>query len=151
MTTITGNLLDITEGTICHQTNCRGATGGLAGALRRKYPRAFIDYCMMCDKYGDGIAGMALLSNVTPSLSILHLFGQIAPGPNTDIDLVREALRHAKLKRLPQPVYTPFKIGCGLGGGYWPDYLAELEAAFPGIVIVQRVEDAEPARVEVAP
>lgn len=41
MTVIKGDLLKITEGIIFHQVNCMGLTGGLAGALRRKFPKAF--------------------------------------------------------------------------------------------------------------
>ena len=142
MTTIISDILSITSGTIAHQVNCIGATGGLAGVLRRQYPRAFIDYSLFCSKYRERCAGMALLCSASESISILHIFGQIMPGPNTEMDLVRMGLKHAQPKKIHLPLYFPYKMGCGLGGGYWPDYLALLEECFPAGVIVQREGDA---------
>jgi len=39
MKEIIGDILDITEGVICHQVNCQKVAGaGLALAIRKKYP-----------------------------------------------------------------------------------------------------------------
>ena len=39
MTTIKGDLLEITEGIICHQVNCQRVAGaGLALQIRKKWP-----------------------------------------------------------------------------------------------------------------
>jgi hypothetical protein len=111
MNLITGDLLAIESGTILHQVNCRGALGGLAWDLYHKYPGAFTDYFMLCDKYGAQNIG---------SLAIESLVG----------------------RPLLAPLYAPFRMGCGLGGGDWLEYEAILERNLPDLIIVQRPEDA---------
>ena len=138
MTTLPGSLLSLTSGTILHQVNACAATGGLAGALRRKWPQAFVPYFEACAK--GGCQGLFVPGRATGSLWIGHVFGQLNPGPNTDMRWVREALQEAA-GFVTGEVYAPYKMGCGLGGGHWPDYLAALVKAFPNIVIVRREGD----------
>lgn len=138
MKTVTGNLLDITTGVILHQVNCMGVTGGLAGALRRKWPEAFDLYFSACES--PNALGRFVLAAATPVLHVGHVFGQYHPGPNTDMVAVRHSLIEAAGLVLG-PIYAPYKMGCGLGGGNWAEYEASLVKAFPGIVIVQRPED----------
>lgn len=141
MKILPGSLLDLTEGIILHQVNTKGAIGGLAGALRRKWPAAFAAYYTACaneDALGRFVTGVATVSN--PPLQIGHVFGQLHPGPNTDMRAVRSGLEMAA-KVITGPVYAPYKMGCGLGGGDWDEYLAALVKAFPEIIIIQRPED----------
>jgi hypothetical protein len=138
--TITGNLLDITSGTILHQVNCRGVVGGLAGALHHKHPAAFNDYFLLCEKYSARNLGSVHEGHVSRSLSILHLFGQADPGPNTSMTAVNIALEGLIVRPLLQPVYAPHGMGCGLGGGDWPTYCAALLRVFPSLCIVQLPE-----------
>lgn len=140
MKIITGNLLEITSGTVLHQVNCMGATGGLAGALRRKWPQAFDDYSAYCLNEGSDMLGRFILGDATPGLWVGHVFGQLHPGPNTDIQAVRKALKEA-VDFTSGLIYAPYRMGCGLGGGDWPVYLQVLTEAFPDIIIVQRPED----------
>lgn len=142
MKTITGNLLDITAGTIVHQVNVRGATGGLSGVLSRRHPAAFTDYFLLCDKHGIQNAGTVHEGHANRQLSILHVFGQVDPDANTDMALVRSALEWQEARPTLFPIYAPYKMGCGLGGGDWPEYLKALLVVFPDIIIVQRPEDA---------
>lgn len=139
MNLITGSILDITTGTVLHQVNAIGTTGGLAGALRRKWPSAFIPYFDACAK--GGCQGLFCPGRATPSLWIGHVFGQLHPGPNTDMRWVREALQRAGEFMPDKPIYAPWHMGCGLGGGNWAEYLAALVHAFPNIIIVQREGD----------
>lgn len=147
MKTIFGDLLTIPLGIICHQTNCRGVAGGLAGALNGKYPKQFEIYFRECARMGDKLAGTAIIGSAARQPFIAHIFGQIQPGPCTDMELVRPALEelaelvsdHQGLAGLP--IYAPYKMGCGLGGGDWPSYLGALVEAFPEIIIVQRTGD----------
>lgn len=140
MRTVIGNLLDIPSGTILHQVNCDGVTGGLAGALHRRWPSAFASYFTYCRVMGAKALGSSIVVEAAPGLFIGHVFGQLHPGPNTDLAAVRSALREPALLA-HAPVYAPFKMGCGLGGGVWADYAAALEAALPDIIIVRRPED----------
>lgn len=142
MKTITGNLLEIRHGTILHQVNCRGVTGGLAGALQRQYPAAFTNYFALCTKYDEADNfGRVDEWHASLTLSILHLFGQNFPGANTEMPRVRKALEKLILLPLREPIYAPYLMGCGLGGGDWNEYLPALTAVFPDIIIVQRPED----------
>ena len=141
MTHLTGDILRITTGTILHQVNCRGVIGGLAGALRARYPIAFSDYFILCDKYGFKNLGSVHEGHVSARLSIIHVFGQMDPGANTDMTAVRHALELLKGRPLLRPIYAPFKLGCGLGGGNWPIYQAALADALPDVTIIQLPED----------
>lgn len=142
MKEIIGNLLDLTEGAIVHQVNCRGAIGGLAHALHDKYHRAFVDYFLLCDKYGAKNLGSVHEGHASGLLSIVHVFGQIEPGAHTDMTAVKTALESMYGRPLLTPIYAPYKMGCGIGGGDWSRYLAALVEAFPDIIIVKRPEDA---------
>lgn len=149
MKTITGNLLEIPVGLILHQVNCRGATGGLAGVLRSKWPTQFDIYSRWCCRFSEQqIAGTTLVGEAARGPYIAHVFGQRDPGSNTDMILVERALEdlaaqitdHHALAGLP--IYAPYKMGCGIGGGNWAQYSALLELFFPEITIIQRPEDA---------
>lgn len=142
MKIITGNIIEVTHGTILHQVNCRGAVGGLAGALHAKWPGAFEEYFAACRVSGLLMAGETLVTDATASLRIAHVFGQREPGADTSMSLARAALRHATRNVHREPVYAPFRMGCGIGGGNWDEYLAALCEAFPEVIIVQRPEDA---------
>lgn len=143
---INGDLLKIESGIILHQVNCIGATGGLAGALKRKWPDAFKSYRAHChpDAIGDVVVGVASYNNDEEGsfkLLIAHVFGQYYPGPNTDLAAVKSALYKLarQLKRdefKDVPVYAPFKMGCGLGGGDWSEYEPLIEQFLPQTIIV---------------
>lgn len=132
MKIFTGNLLDLTEGTILHQVNCRGIVGGLAATLNAAYPAAFADYFLLCDKYGAQNIGSIHEGHASKGLSVIHLFGQKEPGANTDMDAVSVAVLLLANRPLLRPIYAPFMMGCGIGGGCWPEYSAVLEIALPG-------------------
>lgn len=136
MKTIPGNILAIERGLIMHQVNCVGATGGLAGALRRKWPRAFIPYFSACQ---GSASGTCVIAEGAPDLFIAHIFGQLQPGPCTDLALVDSALDSPALKALAAtvPHYAPYLMGCGLGGGRWETYLPLLEKHLPELTIIQ--------------
>lgn len=134
MKTITGDLLQISSGVILHQVNCIGATGGLAGALRRKYPAAFEPYLKACS---ERMLGAYVVASVNSQLAIAHVFGQFQPGANTDLAAADIALRRLREEIQDRPAFAPYLMGCGLGGGDWTQYSALLEKHFPDITIVQ--------------
>lgn len=141
MKTQTGDLIAITRGIVCHQVNCVGATGGLASALRRKWPLAFDAYFARC-KVGSRALGTCVFGEAAPDLYIAHIFGQLQPGPHTDLQSVNLALiscatqiAHTSQRELP--IYVPYLMGCGLGGGRWDQYLPLLEKHFPSATIIQ--------------
>ncbi len=143
MKTLTGDLLAIRHGIVLHQVNTMGATGDLAGALRRKYPDAFKPYHERCRSMGTNALGTALIARKSDGPCIAHVFGQMRPGPNTDLAAVNFALTDlaAQIADDPHytelPVFAPYLMGCGLGGGRWEEYAPLLEKHFPSITIVQ--------------
>lgn len=143
MKTITGDLLAIRSGMVLHQVNCVGATGGLAGALRRQSPEAFVEYRERCEKLGSEALGTALISRTRIGACIAHVFGQIQPGANTDLSAVDFALSKLAEQISDDPFYSelplfaPHMMGCGLGGGRWDKYLPLLEKQFPQLTLVK--------------
>lgn len=138
-----GNVLDISQGTVLHQVNCRGIMGGLALALSRKYPQAFTDYFLLCDKYGAKNFGSAVEGHASKSLSIIHVFGQLEAGANTDQTAVLCALESLTSRPLLRPIYAPYRMGCGIGGGDWRTYSNLLLRALPDLIVVQLPEDRQ--------
>lgn len=142
MKLIIGDILQVTRGTILHQVNCAGVVGGLASSLHAAHLTAFTDYFLLCEKYAGLLSGTAHEGHASHDLSIIHVFGQITPGRCTDMALVHRALASLSGRPHLDPVYAPFRMGCGIGGGDWGQYLAALVRVFPNVIIVQREEDA---------
>lgn len=137
-----GDLLKIEHGIVMHQVNCDGLTGGLAGALRRKHPKAFDDYLSACGAFGQANIGSSLLCRATPTLQIAHVFGQIHPGATTSLSGVDCALQHlsdviAASDCAETPTYAPYLMGCGLGGGRWAEYEPIIAKHFPSVTIIK--------------
>ncbi len=140
---IEGDLLEIPNGTIIHQCNCIGATGGLAGALRRKWPEAFERYIETCDEAArpyDLLGKFTLGWSNDDKIEVIHLFGQLYPGPNTDMVAVESALKSFASTSPLCPIYAPWKCGCGLGGGDWVEYSAAIERHLPQCIIVRKYQ-----------
>lgn len=143
MKTITGDLLAIESGVIVHQVNCRGVTGGLAGALRRKWPQQFDEYIHDCRVAGSKNIGNFTFSVGEPGPAIVHLFGQVDPGANTDLEAVESGLKQIarNLRRdrfyKDAEIFAPYLMGCGLGGGRWDEYLPLLEKHLPQLTLVK--------------
>ncbi len=143
MKTIVGDLLEIRAGIILHQVNCMGAVGGLAGALHRKWPKAFAPYFTHCDRLGAGARGSAVIGEGAPGLFIAHVFGQVSPGANTDLAMADRALESLAEEIISTPavsalpVFAPYLMGCGLGGGRWEEYAPLLEKHFPALTLVK--------------
>lgn len=78
-----------------------------------------------------------------PKLLIGHIFGQVSPGPHTNMMAVDLALNDLKFEMRKGwaagvRVYAPHLMGCGLGGGNWDEYSRLLEKHFPDITIVKK-------------
>jgi len=116
MKVIKGNLLN-QQGVILHQVNCKRVMGaGIAKQIRLLYPQHYIDYINSQQKLGD-----IVITHVSPTLTIIGLFAQDGYGRNkqhTNYKALEQCL--IKVAQLNvQPIYAPYKIGCGLGGGNW--------------------------------
>jgi len=119
---------------IAHQCNCTTRRArGLAETLFARFPHA--------DTYSSGavrVPGTITVAGGQHLRSVVNLYAQRAPGRSSDasgddtaearLGWFRECLRRvAELEGL-ESVAFPFRIGCGLGGGDWTAYKAELQA-----------------------
>lgn len=142
MQIIEGNILDITEGIICHQVNCQGVFNtGLAKQIRKKYVKVFREY--MSHSLGAGWQlGECQLIQVSDSLFISNLAGQDDYGNDgrcyTNYSYLESAIR--KLRDYiagDEKIYLPYKIGCGLAGGDWNIVSQIINEVVPNAIIVK--------------
>ena len=149
MIEIKGNILDVQQGFVCHQVNCQGVMGaGLAKGIRLKWPRVYNDY-MSAFQRGDLKLGQVVFTTIAANkLYIANLCGQHDYGspsikrPWTDYDSLSQCLSKVEDWRKvvgegKLPVYIPYKIGCGLGGGDWSVVEGIIKRKTPTAVIVK--------------
>lgn len=138
---VVGDLLDVDCGLIVHQVNLAGVMGaGLAKQVRDKYPYVFSEYV---NSVSEMSLGDIHVVEIDGDLSVCNLAGQDRPGPNTSIaahELAWEAVAYYATGR---PVYAPWKIGCGIGGGDWNVVRSIAEKYVPGIIWVVLPNAAE--------
>lgn len=119
------DLLDIQYGIIAHQVNLKGVMGaGLAKQIRSCYPIVYEQYL---DFLPNAELGSILAVPVSEHLTVVNLFGQADIGRNkqqTDVVALKQCL--IKLQNFADnsmPIYLPYQLGCGLGGGDWDEVL----------------------------
>lgn len=141
-----GNLLDVTEGLICHQVNCLGIMGaGLALQIRRRYPDVYQQYYDLCREGGYTLLGSIQVIKINDLLSAVNIFGQEKIGTDsrkTNYEAIDSAFKklkqHTEIHNLdPNKVYIPERMGCTLGGGNWNVYLSIIIQYFPSVNIVR--------------
>lgn len=131
------DILEIKEGIICHQTNCMGTAGGLAGAIFRKYPLSHKEYKTTVQSFIEDWfpLGTVNLVQVNKKLWVANLYAQYDYGIDcrkTEYGTFRMCLRdlisainwqqkneQIEFKSSLNNIYIPYGIGCGLGGGDW--------------------------------
>lgn len=124
--TISGDLLDFTDGIICHQVNYLGVMGGgVAAAIREKIltEDQYNSYVSYCRKYGRTAIGTVQF--IGGGLIVANMFCQedftVAGISHTDYTALRRCL--IRVRSLAQiqgkRVYLPYHIGCGIANGDW--------------------------------
>ncbi len=152
----TGNILDSTEDTLGHQTNCLGIMGaGLAKQIKSKYPNTYLYYKWHCDAYKDKrvLLGTIFItdSNVTLERKIVNIFGQITINKyarETDYDALLIAFETLEkyCKYNSFSLALPFKIGCGLANGDWAIVFSLIKKIFENSevkVVIYKLEGME--------
>lgn len=131
-----GNILDADEDIICHQCNCKSLqAAGLAKALFEKYPEADIYKLLAPEKRS---VSSVFFSDLNDGKLICHMFAQIYPGkPQWGIDSREKRLKYFR-NCLDRLIFSdsgrdvtgyafPYKVGCGMAGGIWDQYLKEIK------------------------
>jgi hypothetical protein len=148
LTIIDGDLMQVSRGIIAHQVNCRGVIGagvGVSGVICNKYPDVKREYNMICEKYkGDEeLFGSVWMVQVTKTLKVANIFSQYKYGNSrktgiiyTDMDKLVDGLRRIRTKYPDDIIYVPYKIGCGLAGGNWDEFLQKAQN-IPNIIVIR--------------
>lgn len=145
MKIVTGNLLDVTEGTIVHQVNCKRVAGhGLAKAIRDKWPDWYTHYLAVVPKLGE----IDLFRPNGSPVVVCSFYSQNEYGYGRCFTsylafvscLVKLQTTMCSLE-CQRRVHFPWKIGCGLAGGDWNLVQLLIEEAFPESIIVRRPQD----------
>jgi len=147
MEVINKDILTVRRGIICHQCNCIGAMGaGLAKQIRDRWPHIYADYRKAIEQ-GELKLGGCRIAEAQPGIYIAHLAGQYGLGrrkfnrPATDYLALSSALNELNRQingsyvLMRMPIYIPFGIGCGLGGGDWEEVVKLLEEDATNAVI----------------
>ncbi len=126
------NILNNTNGIICHQVNCFTMGKGLALDIKRKYPIVYEEYINTLNHNKNNrvsLLGGVLYVPVNNDLIIGNLFAQYYykiynDDPSiqyTDYTMLSFCLDDVKKYALSvnKDVHIPFGIGCKLGGGDW--------------------------------
>lgn len=153
MKIIEGDLFKVDFGIIGHQVNCLGVMGGgLAAAIRLKYPNVFKEYQKLCrSKVGDerDLLGTIQIISVkeTPPLRICNLFGQLDFGRTevyTRYDALEKSLSKLKMVNIKKlPVYLPYLLGSDLAGGDWKVVKDIIDRVYPEATVVALPEKAK--------
>lgn len=142
---IKGNILNIKQGAICHQVNCRGVAGsGLAKQIANKYPNWQMEYKSSCYNISLGSTTKHIVNS---TLYIVNIFSQDGYGKNrrhTNYAALGHALTYIKWNYpkwindgLTGKIYIPYGIGCGLGGGNWDIVSEIIYDALPEAILVK--------------
>jgi len=142
------DILSVPGGVIVHSANAKGVMGaGLALAIRERWPRVYTLYRSAVER-GAMRLGDCMVMQVGPSLWVATLIGQEDYGREpgtvyTDYAAVRSGLKLlatalAGMKIQDQPVYFPFRMGCGLGGGNWDIVHQLILDQFPQAMICRK-------------
>ena len=132
---IQGNILDMENGLICHQVNCRRVAGaGLALQMREKWPEWY-------QNFTKAYLGVVTYFRVSSDLAIANLYAQEGYGHNrryTNYAALGECLMViADYKyNFGTDVYLPYGIGCGLAGGDWAIVEQIISDAIPDAKLV---------------
>lgn len=149
---IKGDILNVTEGIIVQQVNCKGVMGaGLAKQIRDKWPSVYDRYLdkVYYSPKNEDLLGTTAWNKVDTNLFVASIFGQYDYGHGTKFTIYPALFKGldyvfgmAETDQIP--VYIPKGLGCGLAGGNWDfveAYIQDLDLFFDKeikIIIVEK-------------
>jgi O-acetyl-ADP-ribose deacetylase (regulator of RNase III) len=144
MKRVSKDILTVEYGIICHQVNTRGVMGaGLAAQVKSQFPKAFREYKNAYDT-GTLKLGNVIISQIKSHNFIAHIVGQDNYGRGvkfTNYQALNLAFTNLKTfrKSLDKeiPIFFPWRMGSGLGGGSWRIVKDIIEEFFPDAIICQ--------------
>lgn len=132
LTEMTGDILNVKHGIICHQVNYFGAMGGgVAAAIAENIltDQQYNAYVAYCRQAGRTALGTVQFLGCTDGLIVANMFCQddararcgMPEGGITDYDAMRRCLVRVRSMAQLQgmSVYIPRNVGCGIAGGNW--------------------------------
>lgn len=139
MKTINQDMLAIERGVLFHQVNCRGVMGnGIARAFAQKFPGLENAYREYCETHRINLLGQVFVYKASDELYIINIFGQDGVSTRqrmTSYDATVRAFESFKHDFADLPLFFPYNMGCGLGGGNWQIYSAIIQTYFPQGII----------------
>ena len=149
---IKGNILNVTEGIIVQQVNCKGVMGaGLAKQIRDKWPSVYNRYLdkVYYSPKNEDLLGTTVWNKVDTNLFVASIFGQYYYGHQakfTNYAALFKGLNSvAEISATYKTaIYIPKGLGCGLAGGNWDfveAYIQDLDLFFDKkikIIIVEK-------------
>lgn len=133
-----GDLLTETDLThIAHQANLEHVMGGgIAAQIRKRFPYAAAAdrRTPRSDKKKLGTYSVGYGNYTEPAVVNLYSQRGLGGGDQTDYPALRKALtsleKHLNAVARDVKIGVPYRLGCGVAGGSWPQVYGILEAVF---------------------
>jgi hypothetical protein len=140
------DILTVEEGVIFQSCNCKGPMGGLAGAIKAKWPkveREYLELLKTKPKHHDFLfLGTSQIVDVGNELHVCNIFGQLdisRASRQTEYGAIHNGFKHFKENHsyfnLDDNLYFPYKFGCDRGGGDWSIVSEIIRYYFPQATI----------------
>ena len=143
LTEMTGDILNVKDGIICHQVNYFGVMGGGVAAaiaeniLTEEQYKSYTDYCKQAGRTALGTVQFIGCAN---RLIVANMFcqddararGGMTEAGITDYDAMHKCFVRVRSMATLQGkrVYFPRNLGCGIAGGDWSTVKFIMEDAF---------------------
>jgi O-acetyl-ADP-ribose deacetylase (regulator of RNase III) len=136
-----GDVTKAEEQYICHQCNCVSKNvAGLAKTIFTLWPQ--------CNRqHLNNVPGTISVHKIDDGKAVINMYAQYYPGyPSTKDNAAmrkywfQQCLAEIKLLT-PKSVAFPARIGCGLAGGNWDDYLNMLKDFHDQLIVDVTVYD----------
>lgn len=130
-----GDITEVANVVIAHQTNCQNAIGmGVAGAICKKWPVVKTKFHQFCTpKQPEELFGLVYPIEVDDDVIVCNIFAELHYGDSrktgkkyTDEDVLIDGIKRICERYPDRTIAIPEKIGCGLAGGDWETVEARL-------------------------
>lgn len=148
---IDGDILEVSVGIIAHQVNCQGAIGaGVSGVICKQYPKVYERYKFAFERYvlesfrpTSCLLGLVVIP-VSDTLKVANIFSQLHYGNSsktgkvyTYMDKLIGGLKKIRKDYPDDVIYVPYKIGCGLAGGDWDEFMQKAKD-IPNLIVIRK-------------